>query len=205
MSVPKNFGAIFGNKAICNNNYWIPVVQGSALNSDEDGNYFWLDDRLHSNKTPINDPKWRKSEPNGLLSEKCVEITLISGKYYWNDQTCIELRCSICRLPAVQTYYLRGQSLFDNKYLLILELQENPLKIRFEGTKNSWYYWYPLEDKTKLLDIRYNSTLTSKKNPFGKIKMENSETWEWEWTFQWIFTNVSTKLSIFFFFMSQNR
>ena len=55
MSVPKNFGAIFGNKANCNNNYWIPVVQGNALNSNEDGDYLWLDDRLHSNKKPIND------------------------------------------------------------------------------------------------------------------------------------------------------
>ena len=162
--------------------FWLPVIQGNPIR-DTIWKYHWIDDRPASNKRVIESPNWMQSEPNGLQIERCVDAFEVSD--YWNDESCLSLRCSVCRMPIVQTYYLRGPRHFDQVYSLLLNMQKKPSKIVFEGEGTSTVVWYPLKEKTILLSYKTNFTITFFKHPFGLLQQQGLL------KNRWMFTNVS--------------
>ena len=170
MNPDENIDFIIGDPEICKNTntrfvkvFWMPVVQGNMVN----GQYQQLDNRRGFNDTPMTGLKWKRSEPNGLHTEPCVTAWLLDGEYLWNDESCHPLKCSICDMPVIQTYWLRGPDLFDHKYLFSLDSQENSSNIRFEGVESSWIIWTPLKGHTQIMDMRYNYSTNFDHNPFG--------------------------------------
>ena len=211
MNPDENIDFIIGDPENCKNTntatvkvFWMPVVQGNMIN----GQYQWLDNRRGFNDTPMTGLKWKRSEPNGLHTEPCVTAWLLDGEYLWNDESCHPLKCSICDMPVIQTYWLRGPDLFDHKYLFSLDSQENSSKIRFEGVESSWIIWTPLKGHTQIMDMRYNYSTNFDHNPFGLTKPQKSISQKD--CHQWVFTNVSSLESnllyqqqlIYFFFCS---
>ena len=199
MSAITEFGYTIGSPDKCihsgTQTYWIPVVQGEPT-IGQNGHNQWLDDRPGHDKTEVRSPKWRNSEPNGHVSEQCVDIMQLSEEYFWNDDACSASRCSICLTPAVQSYRLRGTSLYDQLYTLSLEMQKSSTRISFEGEDSSWLYWYPQNEKTVLLDSRYRFNLTMNQHPFGILQPQVStkkmlQGQVTESSNRWIFTNVS--------------
>ena len=77
--------------------------------------------------------------------------------------------CSICEIPEVQTYRLRGKTLLDHEYFHNLEEQQSTLGLTFEGN-SSKIFWDPFEEKTLLIDPRYNLTVINQR-PFGMIEI----------------------------------
>ena len=199
MNPNEDIGYIIGDTENCLKGgtvkeFWMPVVQGSLVEDQ----YLWLDDREGYNiTTPMTSLNWKKSEPNGLHAEPCVSALLLDGEYLWNDDRCHTPKCSICDMPVIQTFRLRGPNLFDHEYLLSLDMQKNSSSIRFEGVESSWIIWDPLEEKTKIMDIRYDYSTHFDKNPFGLIKPKTSISPKEFNPHQWVFTNVSSKESSF--------
>ena len=117
----------------------------------------------------------------------------ISGEYFWNDIGCSSYGlCSVCTVPVVQTFYLRGLRRkqvpkdIDTKYSLLMEMQTNKPNTVFEGqTGLSQITWYPLEKRTVLKRYDNEQVISGEKklemiqDPFGLLN-----------DFDWIFTNV---------------
>ena len=196
MDIHTNFTYIFGDSNNCYSAqksgigvFWIPVIQGDPGGSEENRHYSWLDDSPGSNQKLIQEPNWRKSEPNGLLTEQCVTKLYYpkTNRFFWNDESCFASRCSVCKMPVFQKYQLRGPDLYDHKYSLALETQQSSEKIEFEGEHSSWIIWYPLDKKTELHDQRYNFTKSFHLDPFGLLRSK-----EFAQNHSWIFSNVIT-------------
>lgn len=49
--------------------------------------------------------RWDVSEPNGGVSENCVETAIDRG---WHDRPCEHLSCAACTVSANQVFKLRG-------------------------------------------------------------------------------------------------
>ena len=159
--------------------FWVPVKQGNPINGSANI-YHWLDDRTATRKNVLKEFKWRKYEPNGLDIEKCVEAHVNDRIEYWNDELCTSQRCSICLMPRVQKYYLRGHHRFDHQYSLTMDLQQDAPKIVFEGVGSSQIIWN--SDYIGGIDMTYIKQRDSKSNsgmtlekifsqkPFGLLK-----------------------------------
>ena len=175
-----------GNASNClskgKNQYWLPIRQGHDI-------YHWIDDRFKTKGSVIEAFKWSQYEPNGLNFEKCVVATTYHGYDKWNDQVCNSLRCSICYMPRVQTFYLRGNDFeHDHEYVLSMDTQDHSLKITFEGQEFSHVYWHTLQGMTEIRHT-WNETFSREfaQMPFGWLKSTLSK-----------FTNVrESKLFLF--------
>ena len=188
---------VFGNMTNCGTWIWIPVVQGSALKrEDGHGGFFqWIDDRRSSNRNVLDDwGKWRRGEPNGFRLEQCVVED--TKREAWFDVGCESTFCSVCKIPEVQTYHLRGQNVFDDTYFLLLENQESNATVTFDGWR-SQIIWNPLEEKTTLTDKRYDFTYIFNQNPFGLLDLKESITQIGGVSGQMTFTNVRHQANIF--------
>ena len=175
------------------NNIWVPIVQGKAL-GDQEGQYFWLDDRNGKKRSVIEIMNWRTSQPNGENLQRCVELKkTLDGKDSFNDNVCSRQRYSICKVPIVQKYLLRGMHDFDHEYTLSLTWQESQDKMIFDGREKSKIVWYPAKGKTELTD-QSNGNVSTKidQNPFGRwrIRAPSSYAEAESWENSWIFTNV---------------
>ena len=150
---------------------WTPVVLESY--SPKEG-YKWLDDRTSSRGKDIEALHWANSQPNGLGSEKCMAMVEQFGKPAWVDATCQVPRCSICSIPYVQTYYLRGLSQkYGHEYYLSMIMNRNATKVVFEGDGSSQIIWYPLEKKSVVKSFNNDQTIkdiTIEGNPFGILQ-----------------------------------
>ena len=179
------------------NRFWMPILLESY---SIDKKYSWINDQKSSNRNHIAIEKignWSVTQPNGLGLQKCVEKRLIDGRYLLLDINCKKKYCSVCNMPAAQTYYLRGH--YDNNndedidqhYYLSLELNGDREKLSFEGKHSAKIIWYPLK-KITVLAIKKENALqiveTYDQNPFGKLT--GSET-------MWSFTNVRSAKLIF--------
>ena len=179
------------------NRFWMPILLESY---SIDKKYSWINDQKSSNRNHIAIEKignWSVTQPNGLGLQKCVEKRLIDGKYLLLDINCKKKYCSVCNMPAAQTYYLRGH--YDNNndedidqhYYLSLELNGDREKLSFEGKHSAKIIWYPLK-KITVLAIKKENALqiveTYDQNPFGKLT--GSKT-------MWSFTNVRSAKLIF--------
>ena len=179
-----------GNASDClsegKSRYWLPVRQGQL----REGQHLWIDDRLKNKGSVIQTLKWDQSEPNGFEFEKCVVATTDGVNDNWNDQTCNSFRCSICFMPRVQTFYLRGYAFeLDHEYILSMDTQYHSSRITFEGQKLSYIYWHVLQEKTEVRHF-YNDTYKREfsQMPFGRLKSTLSK-----------FTNVRKYFSGYFF------
>ena len=179
--------------------YWIPIVQGQPAEHRE-GQYLWLDDRPGFNKSVMQELDWMTSQPNGELFQQCVELRKRGrgaenqGEFKLNDAECKEKKCSICKMPLVQQYLLRGSHDFDHEYRLSLNVQSDEKRIVFEGKGLSWIKWHPLKQKTELWDMADgNKTIayTFNQTPFGLLKTVNRMQRGDEKQNRWTFTNVS--------------
>ena len=193
MDFEENIRYIIGDPDKCKivglNKLWVPVRQGNLIDEDY-GVYQWFDDRASSNQSIIQSPNWKQSEPNGLQIEQCVDA--FGDSKYWNDESCSSKRCSVCRMPVVQTYYLRGPRIFDQVYSLLFNMQRTNSKIVFEGEGTSVIIWYPDEGQTQIKNYKMNYSVTFHKNPFGILQNENSPSRK-----TWIFTKVCSIYTIY--------
>ena len=165
-----NVEHILGDPDNCNlygsSRFWIPVVQGNPIEG-KTGQYQWLDDRPGYNHSEMLFQKWTASQPNGFLYQKCVE----THHDAWNDLECESVkRCSVCIIPKVQKYLLRGPvGHFDQEYSLSFNMQLSTTRIVFEGQGLSRIIWYPLQRQTKLVNRKLNLTRIFDQNPFGLL------------------------------------
>ena len=167
--------------------FWLPVVQGKPIDGLM-GQYIWLDDRPGSNKSEALFQKWSEGQPNGLLYQQCVE----SSQNFWNDLECESVfRCSVCRIPIVQKYQLRGTGSFDREYYLSFNMQLSATKIIFEGQGLNKILWYPLDDITELVDPSENVIKTYNKSPFGLLG-DHKSIIQHGYTDELVFTNVGS-------------
>ena len=175
------------------NNIWVPIVQGKALR-DQEGQYFWLDDRNGKKRTVIEIMNWRTSQPNGENLQKCVELKkTLDGKDSLNDNVCSRQRFSICKVPIVQKYLLRGMHNFDHEYTLSLTWQESEDEMIFDGREKSKMVWYPAKGKTELIASNGNVSTKFDQNPFGRLRIRSQSSYAVAQlrSKSWIFTNVS--------------
>ena len=189
MRVDQEFQHTIGDPTVCSGRtkFWIPVVLGAYT----DDHMNWVADS--STEVQDGDHNWARSQPNGDGIQHCVGVMEISGEYFWNDIDCSSYAlCSVCTVPVVQTFYLRGLRQkqvpkdIDIKYSLLMEMQTNGPNTVFEGQRGlSQITWYPLEKRTVLK--RYDNEqvisgeekLEMMQDPFGLLN-----------NFDWIFTNV---------------
>ena len=165
--------------------YWVPVVQGKPIDGQK-GRYFWLDDRPGSNKSVMEGQKWRPGQPNGLHLQQCLGQRLINDEFLWADYPCTRQDvCTVCSVPAVQKYQLRGLGLFDHAYTLSWTMQQDKEIIVFEGESSSQLIWYPLKRRTELKNEQSNIAKAFEKDPFGLLSSQDGGK-----LLQWIFTNV---------------
>ena len=195
MVVAKSADYIFGHpKVSCSDDsglaFWIPVVQGNCIARDK---FTWIDDRpeLYGTVIDKSEMKWGRSEPNGGLLEPCVKVNIrhTNGENQTRlyDTSCLANRyCSICEIPEVQTYRLRGKTLLDHEYFHNLEEQQSTLGLTFEGN-SSKIFWDPFGEKTLLIDPRYNLTVINQ-SPFGMFEIEHQVSGISD---KLVFTNVS--------------
>ena len=168
--------------------FWIPIIQGGPV-ANKEGQFHWIDDRLGSNGSVVQLTNWLPGQPNGEWTQQCVELVGDTpSEQLWNDEYCYTKRCSICTMPVVQTYRLRGLTMYDQEYTLSLNMQENKSRILFEG-KKSTIDWLPFDGKLEVRQ-RFNGDLTIEKyqGPFGLLKSEGHG----NTTGNLVFTNVST-------------
>ena len=112
-----------------------------------------------------------------------------------NDEICQSTRCSVCKMPLVQTYRLRGSTTHDQEYILALNMQEKKSEILFEG-KKSTITWHTCNATLELKD--QSKTTTGFENyfgPFGKLKPESLE----KSRENLVFTNVSISCYLYYF------
>ena len=127
--------------------------------------------------------KWNQYEPNGLDFEQCVDTVIYNGTEVWNDELCGSLRCSLCKMPISQKYYLRGQSEYDQEYSLSMNLQKNASKIVFEGQGRDQIFWHVSESKTEIKRSA-SKNLEFDQLPFGRLISKSNGQHDW------VFTNV---------------
>ena len=190
-----------GDTTGCNRKYWQPI----KLDNYSNDQYFWSGDTHEDVENYINNLNWMNSMPNAYGTEECLDVTELSGNYYANDVECEVTRCSICSVPAVNSFYLRGPGLegidrwhrlglrnfLDHKYSLSLELQENSSHLVFEGENGlSKITWYPLE-KTALIK-RYDNKVILDKQKIMKINY-HTDPFGYFRSLEWVFTGVSSK------------
>ena len=119
---------------------WLPVVMDSKGGANQ-----WRMDSFIS-KIPLkkDQQKWAISQPNGNGIQQCASSWQThNGSHIWYDVDCLDQYCSICAIPALQTYYLRGSGMkginfpsdMDRKYSLLMEMQRNKHKVVFEGQR----------------------------------------------------------------------
>ena len=184
-----NSNIILGDAENCfvNNEerFWIPVIQGETKASQ----YLWVHDRPGFSKKVILNQTWHVGHPTGLLFQQCVST---SDEGEWYDVECeTELKCSVCNVPVVQTYQLRGNTTFDMEYFLSFEMQQSTRVITFEGHESSRIFWYPLEAKTEIIDQKQNLSRTFNQNPFGLLGSKDAVI-KFGYTDELTFTNVSS-------------
>ena len=195
----KDFHYRIGDPNFCSDSYaklWIPVVMESYDTSKDVST--WVDDRPSANRSKIQFPQWAKSQPNSMGTSKCVSLLGDKDEYFWNDKDCEGVRaCSACNVKVAQTYFLRGPELYDQKYSLAAEMQNNITRVVFEGQGSSQIIWYPLKEMTKLVKPGDDSSTTYfDQNPFGLLKNGYKLQWgRWgtqkvKQNYRWIFTNV---------------
>ena len=194
MAVGKDFDHSIGDPSLCKASHawggkqvvWIPVTLDSK--SKETANQ-WI-----YNKKPLkkHQQKWAKSQPNGYGAQQCVAVWQVpNGTHVWYDADCLDKYCSICAIPAVQTFYLRGSVTngisndIDQKYSLLMEMQNSIPKLVFEGQRGlSQIAWFPI--KEEMVIYRYDDkegqhSVRLQGNPFGFGLNDKRD---------WIFTNV---------------
>ena len=217
MAVNEDLDQEVGNPSLCEappawggkQVVWLPVV----LDSIEGGANQWRTDSSTTSKTPLrkDEQKWAISQPNGLGIQQCVSLWQThNGSRVWYDVDCHDQYCSICAIPALQTYYLRGSGMggikfpsdIDRKYSLLMEMQRNTHKLVFEGQHGlSQISWFPIKKETlikrydnqEILPGQY-ATLQLEGNPFG-FNLDNTRNIDRDW----IFTNVVVFLPFTFF------
>ena len=195
MSVNIAFEYTIGDPAQCISSgikkYWVPVIQGN-LKKGSKSEYSWQHDVPTANGTPLEVTRWKQYEPNGLDFEQCVDVHKLKDMENWNDELCTLLRCSVCTIPKVQTFLLRGQHEYDHEYSLSMEMQEMESKIFFEGQGLSHIIWHMSDGKTEIHKasqivrgelgrgaiVEFNDSM-----PFGQLKGSKEQ--------HWVFTNVS--------------
>ena len=192
----------FGDPAICSGRtkFWLPIVLDGYFPSEEWGRkkkYRWLSDQQNGKEISLSEQKWARSQPNGYGSQNCVGAMETSqDEYFWNDVGCSTKLCSVCTIPVVQTYYLRGpgpnkhiSDHIDRKYSLLMELQDDDQNVVFEGQGGkSQITVYSENEAIKTILKRYDNksikgvgtTIEYHGNPFGIIS-----------EMQWKFTRVS--------------
>ena len=171
--ISQKFHHSFGDSSYCKTHatdlkYWIPVT----LKNYFDGVYKWSSDTYFDNDSGVDKLSWARSQPNALGIDKCVGLIEISGKYFANDDDCKRLACSLCKMPGITLFYLRGEGpknllfsrykhvnepmLLDKVYFLFLESQTDDSNLVFEGkTGLSKITWIPSK---KIASIkRYDS------------------------------------------------
>ena len=157
--------------------------------------YKWVDDNDSRNRSETENQKWAESQPNGLGIDKCAVDYL--NKDLWYDTKCEYLFCSLCTVPTVQTYLLRGskEKGLDHEYSLAIETQKDNSKINFRGESFSKIVWHPLEKRTQIFQEGEESArIVLDQNPFGgfteAIRQGKSKKWK--------FTNVSLQVVLTF-------
>ena len=173
LDVGQKFHQTFGDSTYCETHatdlkYWIPV----KLKNYSDGVYKWSSDTYLDNNIGINELRWARSQPNAFGIDKCVGMIEISGKYFANDDDCERLACSLCKIPVISLFYLRGEgpenllfsrynqvnepTLLDRVYFLFFESQTDDSKLVFEGkTGLSKISWIPSQKVASIK--RYDS------------------------------------------------
>ena len=148
------------------------------------------DDRQGYNSSLITDAKWYPGQPNGLHFQPCVAVSSrqTGDPKQWCDLECRYPRCSVCQMPVVQTYLLRGPTHFDQVYALSLDMQLNGTYLLFEGTGTSRIVWHIFEEKTELMNYKLNISLTYAQRPFGLLSLPLNN--EPHGQHKWLFTNV---------------
>ena len=204
----QDFKFTIGDPTECDQDptYWIPVV----FSNYSKGQYQWSwDIDSYNDQNDLSIINWSNSQPNEYGIGKCVGLAMISGKYYANDISCGQPRCSVCRVPVVHSYYFRGPGLenmlasynhpeipnfLDREYSLLLDQQRNSSKLVFEGqTGLSQIIWYP-NKKTNVIkrydnkDIMPNQktfNISYNMDPFGHFLGS-----------KWIFTHVRSVIYV---------
>ena len=199
MSVNIAFEYTIGDPAQCISSgikkYWVPVIQGN-LKKGSKSEYSWQHDVPTANGTPLEVTRWKQYEPNGLDFEQCVDVHKLKDMENWNDELCTLLRCSVCTIPKVQTFLLRGQHEYDHEYSLSMEMQEMESKIFFEGQGLSHIIWHMSDGKTEIHkasqvvggELRKGDIVEFDSMPFGQLINASKEQ-------DWIFTNVTIFLT----------
>ena len=60
---------------------------------------------------------WHTAEPNGDVKENCVATTRsIKGEIKWLDIPCDFKRCTLCDIPKVPVFQIRGNKSNLNQY-----------------------------------------------------------------------------------------
>ena len=85
--------------------YWIPIT----LKNYSGGEYHWSSHADLDKKFEIKELNWATSQPNAYGIDKCVGMIDIAGKYFANDDDCERLACSLCKIPDISLFYLRGE------------------------------------------------------------------------------------------------
>ena len=176
--------------------FWIPIVLGSY--SREDRVYKWVNDGSSGIQTHLDSPKWAKSQPNGLGDQECAGALEFNGEWFWNDMHCDQDHmCSVCSVPPVKTYYLRGQfppklGEMDRKYSFIAEKQTVGSKVVFYGhTGLTKVVWFPFEKRTVVLHDGKNYSIESSENHFGLLNYYDPSAHDWEtYKVDLVFTKV---------------
>ena len=161
--------------------YWIPIKQGQKISGNE---FLWIDDRKSKKTNLTGNSKWNQYEPNGLDFEQCVDSVIYNGTEVWNDELCGSLRCSLCKMPISQKYYLRGQGEYDQEYSLSMNLQKNASKIVFEGQGRDQIFWHISESKAEIKRSA-SETVEFDQSPFGRLISKSNNG-----PHDWVFTNV---------------
>ena len=187
-----------GNRSSCSRlknfaykefNVWLPIRLESYASNNL---YKWVNDNDSQNKSETEDQKWAESQPNGMGIDKCAVDYL--NKDLWYDTKCEYLFCSLCTVPTVQTYLLRGytEKGLDHEYSLALETQKYNSKIIFRGKSFSKIVWHPIEKKAQIFQGEDTTIITLDQNPFGGFAQVITQSK----TKKWKFTNVSLKIAV---------
>ena len=193
VDMEKDVQYTLGDKTDCymDPTYWIPVL----LESYSEGTYQWTND-ANFELEEIERIKWFKSQPNTYGIQKCVGVTDVSGTYYANDVGCLQPRCSVCEIPYVHSFYLRGPGQkgvikgIDREYSLMFELQTNSSHFVLEGqTGLSQITWDPSKkssivrtyDNKDIFNGDKTISINYRNDPLGRFSK-----------LKWTFTSVSS-------------
>ena len=170
--VASSFFHVFGQSRECDK-YWIPLKKNKSFGPD-----CWTEDLNGNVDVKETFLPFSTGEPNGGLLQKCVAVRLNGNKSTYHDQDCEQDHaCSLCLIPKVNYYVLRGMNKrlaqkIDTQYYLSNEKFKPISSINYIGLKNSLIEYNQMKKSfnLRIKEDRFPSTIAlngTASEPYG--------------------------------------